>query len=71
MSDEQLRRAQDRAVAAAADRQLTPHPGGPAGRVADAHQQATDAMAAGDIDTAIGAEALAAALTDAALAAEN
>ena len=47
MSGEQLSRAQDRAVAAAADRQLSPHPGGLAGRVADAQQQAEEAIAAG------------------------
>jgi hypothetical protein len=71
MSGEQLSRAQDRAVAAAADRQLSPHPGGLAGRVADAQQQAEEAIAAGDIDGAIGADTLAAPLTDAALNAGN
>jgi hypothetical protein len=55
MTPEQLRAAQDAAVAAAtAD--LTPHPGGLPGRVADAQAQAEEAMAAGDIDTAIGAD---------------
>jgi hypothetical protein len=69
--EEQLRAAQDRAVAGAADRQLPPHPGGLAGRVADAHDPAAHAVAAGDIDGAIGAEQLAAALTDAALTAQD
>jgi hypothetical protein len=63
--EEQLRAAQDRAVAGA------PHPGGLAGRVADAHDPAAHAVAAGDIDGAIGAEQLAAALTDAALTAQD
>jgi hypothetical protein len=51
--------------------QLTPHPGGLAGRVADAQAEAEEALAVGDIDGAIGADMLAAALTDAALTADN
>jgi hypothetical protein len=65
---EQLR-AQAAAIAAVGDRgQLSPHPGGLPGRIADAHREAEEALAAGDIDGAIGADMLAAALTDAALA---
>jgi hypothetical protein len=65
MCGEQIQRALDRAVAEAADRRLTPHPGGLAGRIADATAEAAEAIAAGDIDGAIGADMLAAALTDA------
>jgi hypothetical protein len=68
---EELQALQDAAVAAAADRTLTPHPGGLPGRVADAHREAAESLAAGDIDGAIGADMLATALTDAALTAEN
>jgi len=59
--------AQDAAVEAAAGRQIHPEPGGLNGRAARAHDQAAAAMAAGDIDAAIGADQLAAALTSAAL----
>jgi hypothetical protein len=65
------RAALDAAIAAAGDKQLAPHPGGIAGRVADAHREAAEALAIGDIDGAIGADMLAAALTDAALTAED
>ena len=71
MTPEELQAAQDAAVEVAADRQLTPHPGGVPGRVANAQTQAEQAIAAGDIDDAIGAEQLAAALTYAALTADN
>jgi hypothetical protein len=52
-------------IAACGDRgQLTPHPGGLPGRIADAQREAAEALAAGDIDGAIGADMLAKALTD-------
>ena len=62
VNPEQLQRLQDAAIAAATP-DLTPHPAGIVGRIADAHAQAAQAIAAGDIDGAIGAEPLAAALT--------
>jgi hypothetical protein len=58
-------RAQDRAIEAAAGRELQPHSRGLSGRAADAHDQALKAKG---IDEQIGAEMLAQALTDAALA---
>jgi hypothetical protein len=67
MNAEQLRAAQDRAVAAPADKQLQPHPGGLAGRFADATAESVEAMAIGDIDTAIGADMLAAAMAQTAI----
>jgi len=63
----ETRRVQDAAVEAAAGRELTPEPGGLNGRAVRAHDQAEAAFDAGDIDTAIGAEQLASALTSAAL----
>ena len=63
----ETQRAQDAAVDAAAG-ELTPHPHGLAGRVADAHDEAEAAKLNGaSLDEQIGAEMLASALTDAAL----
>jgi hypothetical protein len=61
---EQLRDAQDAAVASAGDRQIVPEEGGVAGRAARAHDEAAAALEIGDVDRAIGAEQLAQALTD-------
>ena len=66
MTPKELLRLQAAVAAAAPD--LTPHPHGLPGRIADAHREAAEAIAVGDIDGAIGADMLAAALTDAALA---
>jgi len=62
----ETQRAQDEAVAAAAGREVTPHPDGLPGRIADAIAEGAEADAVGDIDTMIGADQLAAALADAA-----
>ncbi|QOF28813.1 Uncharacterised protein [Mycobacteroides abscessus subsp. abscessus] len=62
----ETQRAQDAAVAAAADRELTPEPGGLCGRALRAHDEVLAAFEAGDLDGAIGADMLAAALTIAA-----
>ena len=63
----ETRRAQDLAVEAAAGRQVQPEPGGLNGRALRAHDEAEAAFEAGDIDTAIGADMIASALSDAAL----
>jgi hypothetical protein len=64
----ETRRLQDQAIAAASDRMLEPHPGGMAGRAVAEHDAALDALAAGDLDTAIGCEIAADALSAAVLA---
>ena len=50
---EQLRDAQDAAVASAGDRQIVPEEGGVAGRAARAHDEAAAALEIGDVDRAI------------------
>ena len=60
-------KAQQDAAFADCHRMMTPEPGGLAGRVARAHDEAAEALAVGDIDGAIGADMLAASLSDAVL----
>jgi len=66
MTPEEL--AAEAAIYAAYDEPMVPHPHGLIGRILDAHREAEQALAAGDIDGAIGADILARALTDAWLA---
>jgi hypothetical protein len=68
MNAEERLRAQAAAIAAVGDRgQLSPHPGGVYGRFADATAEALEALAAGDLEAAAGADALAAAMAQIAL----
>lgn len=68
MDHPETRRLQDEAVEAASNRVLVPHPGGMAGRAVAEHDAGIEALAAGDIDRAVGCEMAATALTDAVIA---
>jgi hypothetical protein len=64
----ETRRLQDQAIEAASNRVIEPHPGGMAGRAVAEHDAGIEALAAGDIDAAIGCDIAAEALTAAVLA---
>jgi hypothetical protein len=70
VTNPETQRAHDAAVEAAAGRELRPEPGGLDGRAVRAHDEAEALKRNGaDVDEQIGAEQLAAALTNAALSA--